>query len=159
MLLSPPLSPQAPTRDSLVSLSGRISSSPDSSENLSEIPLSHRGAPPAQPVILSLAPLSPFQPSALLSTPLHWAHPLHEGRHQCPERTDALLKDAQSWGHNQNEGHVALGITAPSPLRNDCHGTSRPIPYLLALAKPVVTVDPHYNPVVFVSPSPVYGRK
>uniref|UniRef100_A0A8C3WGI2 Kinesin-like protein n=1 Tax=Catagonus wagneri TaxID=51154 RepID=A0A8C3WGI2_9CETA len=33
---------EAPTQDSLVSLSGRINSSPDSSENLSEIPLSHK---------------------------------------------------------------------------------------------------------------------
>ncbi|XP_070250119.1 kinesin-like protein KIF19 [Myotis yumanensis] len=33
---------EAPTQDSLVSLSSRINSSPDSSENLSEIPLSHK---------------------------------------------------------------------------------------------------------------------
>ncbi|KAK1330869.1 hypothetical protein QTO34_008811 [Cnephaeus nilssonii] len=33
---------EAPTQDSLVSLSSRITSSPDSSENLSEIPLSHQ---------------------------------------------------------------------------------------------------------------------
>ncbi|XP_039715258.1 kinesin-like protein KIF19 isoform X2 [Pteropus medius] len=34
---------EAPTQDSLVSLSSRITSSPDSSENLSEVPLSHKG--------------------------------------------------------------------------------------------------------------------
>ncbi|XP_039715257.1 kinesin-like protein KIF19 isoform X1 [Pteropus medius] len=33
---------EAPTQDSLVSLSSRITSSPDSSENLSEVPLSHK---------------------------------------------------------------------------------------------------------------------
>lgn len=37
--------PQAPAQDSLVSLSSRINSSPDSSENLSEIPLSYKGVP------------------------------------------------------------------------------------------------------------------
>lgn len=49
------LHPQAPTQDSLVSLSSRISSSPDSTENPSEIPLSSKGVPPASPVGLSLA--------------------------------------------------------------------------------------------------------
>lgn len=44
------LVPQAPTQDSLVSLSSRINSSPNSSENLSEIPLSHKGVPPSCPV-------------------------------------------------------------------------------------------------------------
>lgn len=42
---------QAPTQDSLVSLSSRINSSPDSSENLSEIPLSHKGLPPHPPTL------------------------------------------------------------------------------------------------------------
>lgn len=44
---SQPLSLQAPTQDGLVSLSSRINSSPDSSETLSEIPLSYKGVPPA----------------------------------------------------------------------------------------------------------------
>lgn len=41
----PTTSLQAPTQDGLVSLSSRINSSPDSSETLSEIPLSYKGVP------------------------------------------------------------------------------------------------------------------
>ncbi|ELK37066.1 Kinesin-like protein KIF19, partial [Myotis davidii] len=49
---------EAPTQDSLASLSSRINSSPDSSENLSEIPLSHKGVPPAEPGITATAQLA-----------------------------------------------------------------------------------------------------
>lgn len=50
-----PLPLQAPPQDGVVSRSSRLNSSPDSSENLSEIPLSYKGVPPASPVRLSLA--------------------------------------------------------------------------------------------------------
>lgn len=71
---------QVPPEDGPVSLSSRINSSPDSSENLSEIPLSYKGVPPAS---LSLAPLK------------LWCYPFCKERHQCPERIIHRLKDTQ----------------------------------------------------------------
>ncbi|KAB1264931.1 Kinesin-like protein KIF19, partial [Camelus dromedarius] len=94
---------EGPTQDSQVSLSSRINSSPDSSENLSEIPLSRKGVPPAHPVSLSLAskllrspnpkPFPAFCPAA--------THSRKKERHQCPERINHLLCPHRAGGHNQ----------------------------------------------------------
>lgn len=139
-LSSQPLHLQAPTQDSLVSPSSQITSSPDSSENLSEIPLSSKGAPPASPVNVSPAASELFRsPSPCpvrcwmhlvclchpLVTPFvtKWVafgatHSIQ--RPQCPERISHLLKDAQRAEdtiRSPNGEHMALRILSPLPTQ------------------------------------------